>query len=517
MSRHGAMGWAVVVGGALLACGGGGGGGGDLGPASDVPSEASLDLMDAADAGGPGDEASASHETLTDFPPDIDWASLPRLPAGKVFTTRYAAAVASRDITPEKNIFMGGFGFCGGNAAACRESQGVHDPLFARVVVLADTETGEVVAFAGVDSVGLFLWDQRLMHEAAQLRLYEEYGVFFEGARLMVGASHSHAAPDTAGLWGPMFGVPREEAYIAMLRERTVDALVEAFGALDDVVLTWWKGSSPNGTDGSAPVVEDRDLFVVRGVRPGGEPVFTLARWSSHPTAYGHKNNGISADWVGPFRLKMEQEFGGVAVFMNGNLGGTYPDRPTECGLSEEAYPNGFKDPDLSPTDFMKVTCTGYQVADNAIAAKGGEAPVAETGIEFWHTRFGFYPDNATLLLAAKVAEVPFAWGDPEALLSENPPDMFTEFSLARVGDLTFLTTPGESFPAFGESAKAVLAEAGFSNPIILGITQDWLGYLLTEEQWKDPLLSYHQGLSPGRKVQPAFLAALRSLVGLAP
>lgn len=520
----------VVV---MLACGGGGGGSRDAGTGGDATPEASGDLQDPG--GLEGIEATADipedvpegsdaegvsptgEDLLADTPPEIDWTSLPRLPAGKTFTTRYAAAAASRDITPSQNIYMGGFGFCGGDAKLCRLSQGVHDPLYVKVVVIADTETGEVVAFAGVDSVGLFLWDQRLMHEAVQRRLYEEYGVYFEGTRLMVGASHSHAAPDTAGLWGPMFGVPREEAYIALVRDQTVDATVEAFGALDDVILTWAKGSSPNGTDGTPPVVEDRDLFVVRGVRPNMSPVFTLTRWSSHPTAYGHKNNGISADWVGPFRLRMESEFGGVAVFMNGNLGGTYPDRPSACGLQEEAYPEGWKDPDLSPTDFMKVTCTGYQVADNAIAAMQDAKPVAVTGIEFHHKKFGFYPSNATLLLAAKVAAVPFAWGDPEALLSDDPPDMFTEFSLARIGDLTFLTTPGESFPAFGQSAAAILNEAGFENPILLGITQDWLGYLLTEEQWKDQNLSYHQGLSPGRKVQVAYLSALREVVGLAP
>lgn len=522
MTGHRGIGWAVWTAGVLVACGGGGGGSQDSGAGADTMSETSQDLLDAIEAhesasdeaGAQADETFAGDDGLSDTPPEIDWPSLPRLPSGKTFTRRYAAAAASRDITPAYDVYLGGFGFCGGNAKLCRKSQGVHDPLFVKVVVLADTQSGEVVAFAGVDSVGLFLWDQRLMHQAVQMRLYQDYGVYFDGPRLMVGASHDHAAPDTAGLWGPMFDVPRDEAYIALLRERTVDAVAEAFGALDDIEIVWAKGSSPNYTDGSAPVVEDKDLFVVRGTRPDGTPVFTLTRWSSHPTAYGSRNNGLSADWVGPFRLRMEEEFGGVAVFMNGNIGGTYPDRPTECGLTQEAYPDGWKDPDLSPTEFMKVTCTGFQVAANAIAAMQDTKPLAETGIEFHHTTFSFYPENATLLLAAKVAAVPFAWGDPEALLSDDPPDMVSEFSVARVGDLTFLTTPGESFPAFGESAKAVLAEAGYTNPIILGMTQDWLGYMLTEEQWKDAKLSYHHGLSPGRKIEPAYIAALRALVG---
>ena len=511
---------------AFAACGGGGGGGSDPGGSVDVLETPAPDTDGTKDIAGA--ETAADLETAaeqgvldgstSDLDPggmDVDWSSLPRLPAGRSFQTRYAAAAAVRDITPDHDVFMGGFGFCGGDEKLCRKSEVVHDPLKVAVAAIADTKTGEVVIFAGVDSVGLFLWDMRLMHEAVQRRLYEEYGVYFEGTRLMIGASHSHAAPDTAGLWGPMFGVPRDEAYIGYLRDQTVAAAAEAFGALEDATLTWAKGSSPNATDGSEPVVKDEDLFVVRATRPDGSPIFTLSRWSSHPTAYGSRNNGLSSDWVGPFRKRMEAEFGGIAVFLNGAVGGTYPDRPVECGLAEEDFPDGWKDPDLSADDFMKVTCTGHEVAENAILAMQEPKPVAETGVEFHHSLFGFYPSNATLLLAAQVAQVPFAWGDPDALLSDDPPDMHTEFSLARVGDLTFLTAPGEAFPAFAESAKAVLAEAGLPNPIVLGLTQDWLGYLLTEEQWKDQKLSYHQGLSPGKKVLPAYLEKLREILGL--
>lgn len=512
---------------AAFACGGcGGGSGGGAGGGEDVMEGASEFFSDNGGGEVSGGEKGLMDDALLaleeggdigalDLRPDVDWDVLPRLPPGKAFSTRYAAGAASRDVTPAWPVFMGGFGFCGGAEELCRKSEGVHDPLLAKVVVLADTETGEVVAFAGVDSVGIFLWDQRLMQEAVQWRMYEEHGVYFDGKRLLVGASHDHAAPDTAGLWGPMFGVPRDEEYIKFLRDQIVEATVEAFGALDDVELTWWKGSSPNDTAGTAPKVLDQDLFVLRGVRPDGGPVFTLTRWSSHPTAYGSKNNGLSADWVGPFRLRMEAEFGGIAVFMNGNVGGTYPERPVECGLSEEAYPQGWKDPDLKPEDFMKVTCTGDLVAKNAVEAAEGAKSLADSGIEFHHKVFGFYPENATLLLAAKIAQVPFAWGDPDELLSDNPPDMITEFSLVRVGDLTFLTAPGESFPALGRQAAQMLEARGYPNPVVLGLTQDWLGYLLTEEQWKDQELSYHQGLSPGRKFAPAYLKALGEVLGI--
>ncbi|NOZ01809.1 MAG: hypothetical protein GXP54_07965, partial [Deltaproteobacteria bacterium] len=101
---------------------------------------------------------------------DIDWESLPRLPEGKKFTTRYAAGVAMQDINPDHPTLMGGFGFCGGAEENCRKSEGIHDSVYSRVVAIADTVTGEVVMFAGVDNVGLLFYDDDLIHQGVQQR-----------------------------------------------------------------------------------------------------------------------------------------------------------------------------------------------------------------------------------------------------------------------------------------------------------------------------------------------------------
>jgi hypothetical protein len=441
--------------------------------------------------------------------PDVDFQSLPRMPAGKTFTTRYAASAVKKKITPDHPMYMGGFGFCGGAPDKCRISEGVHDDLYANIVLICDTEQEECIGFAGVDSVGLVHFDCDYIHLLAQKYVYEELGIYFEGGRLFVSSSHSHGAPDTTGLWGPMFGAGRDEQYIAFLREQVAQGAVEAFKTLEDVVLTYGVGSSPNSTDGSEPVIKDEEIWVIKGERPQGGTIFTLTRWNSHPTAYGSKNNGLTADYVGAFRKFMEEEYGGVSVFLNGNLGGTYPDRPTSCGLQEEAFPNGYHDPDLTPVDHMRTTCTGYQLFQNTKKALSATKPIQETGVEFWHGKFGFHPDNGTLLLAAKLAPVPFEWVDIDDPLSE----MKTEFSAARIGNLFFISTPGESFPAFSKPVVDMLKEAGYEEVIVLGITQDWLGYLLTEEQWKDPMLSYNQGLSPGAKIHQAYIDAVKHFI----
>ncbi len=448
--------------------------------------------------------------------PDANWAELPRLPKDKTFTKRYAAGVARTDVTPDHDIYLGGFGFCQGAPDVCRMSMGVHDPLLATAVALADTTTGEVVIFVGVDTIGIFKYDHDRMAEMIQTDLYNAYGVTFEGTRLMVSGSHAHSSPDDTGMWGPGVGTGRDEAYVKVLRDGIVKAAKDAYGNLQDATLDWAQGTSVNSSEDKDH--QDSDLFVLRGKDKDGATLFTMTRWPAHPTAYGSDNQGISADWVGPFRLKMEKDLGGKAVFLQGPNGSVYPDRPSECGLTDEAYPNGFKTPAvtgphahpaLQPADYMKVTCTGYLVAQNAELAMQTVKPVAETGITFLHSDFKFHPDNALLMMLGESCPLPIPVCD-----TEDPTSMYTSmFSVATVGDLTYLTTPGESFPSFAFDGKQVLLDAGYTNPIALGLTQDWMGYLMTPAQWTDSSLSYNQSLSPGADVEPKYLDTLKALI----
>lgn len=501
---------------------------------TDIQSEVLTDLADdaleiATEEGGLTDQLAVDIEDVMDVEssvpqdiqtqdgiplPDVDWSSLPTLPPGKTFSTRYAAGVARKSVTPDHNMYLGGFGFCIGAEDQCRTSMGVHDDISATAVALADTVTKEVVIFVGLDAIGLVKYDNDRIHEAAQKRFYEEFGVFFYGPRLMVSSSHSHAAPDTVGLWGPGLGAGRDEAYATYLRDQVVAAAMEAFANLADIKLSWGKGWSKNYADDT--LGKDEDLFIIDGKTPEGKRVFTITRWPSHPTAYGSDNQGISADWVGTFRYKMEKDLGGMAVFLQGPIGSVYPERPVSCGQSEEAFPDGFKTPKtnkhdaLSPQDYMKVTCTGFLVAQHAQEAMANMTPIAETGITFKHSTFTFHPDNELLMMLAEMGPLPY-----EAVDVNNPDAMMDSmFSLVTIGDMTILTTPGESFPSFSNAAKKILLDAGYKEPIVtLGLTQDWMGYLLPTELWQNSDFSYHQSLSPGVQVQEKFNEALMSLV----
>jgi hypothetical protein len=453
----------------------------------------------------PTDSIDDSTDALT--LPDVDWTSLPTLPPGKTFTTRYAAGVGSAKINPESATPLSGFGFCMGDMTQCRVSDGIHDDLLATAVAFADTENGEVVIFVGVDSIGLFPMDAEVIEILSQTRIYEEYGVFLDGQRVIPAASHSHASPDTTALWGPMAGAGRDDAYMELMLNGVVQAAVDAYADLQDVEMDWGRGSSPNtDEDGFS---HDNELVVLRGKKPNGDVLFTMTRWIAHPTAYGSSNLAISSDYIGPFRKKMEDEVGGMASFLNGPIGSVYPDRPHTCGIDEEAFPDGWRSPDVNPQDYIKVSCTGYQVADNAIAALQDTKPLAETGIKFRRQDFKFHCNNELFVLLRDFAPMPlpyFDTADPESKL-----DCMVDW--VTLGDLNFLTTPGEAFPRFAFDGADLITGAGFENVIPLGLSPMWIGYLLTVDQWKDINLSYHQSLSPGPDIHPRFVEAVQAMV----
>ena len=89
-----------------------------------------------------------------------------------------------------------------------------------------------------------------------------------------------------------------------------------------------------------------------------------------------------------------------------------------------------------------------------------------------------------------------------------------------KLGDLNFLTSPGESFPTFAKKGADILLEAGYTNPIVMGMSPNWIGYLLVKEHWeldKEVIdankLDYNMGLSPGKYLDEAYTAAVQAMV----
>lgn len=226
-------------------------------------------------------------------------------------------------------VWIGGFG-------PLRPANAVHDPVWARAMVLA--RDGEYLAIVALDLVGLGhprIWQARDALVADG----------FAPERLIVSSSHDHQGPDTMGLWGnPLIGVPGfDPDYQQRVAEAIEQAVRDAASEMVPVDLVagsiamrdvspWLNGPMFGGKnpdvrfhgmihDGRDPVVVSDQLLVLRADGPSGT-VFTLTNWSGHPEVRGSDNNEISSDWVGVTREVLEAELGGIALHVPESLGG---------------------------------------------------------------------------------------------------------------------------------------------------------------------------------------------------
>lgn len=366
---------------------------------------------------------------------------------------RLYAAAGKAEITPDlgrESVWLAGYG------AAGRRAVGVHDPLYARAVILSDGE--KTVALVSVDSIGLFRQDV--------LRMRRELG--WEGGKsyLFVAATHDHSAPDTLGLWGRFPGASGVDARYHGRLIRSVVSLVRGLSErLEEARLRAAKVElDPAGLcrDSRDPVVMDPELQVLqveaaRGLRaPAKEgTIATLVRWSCHPEVLGSDNRYVTADYPGTLCGRIEAARGGTCVFFSGAVGGLMtPDtkgRPGDVKLA-----------------FSEAKRVGEALADRAMEAlRRAGSPIDAARVSFRSSVVRVPVENSRYLLflpsLAFGHELSDAAGRPlprwkkwwlplrHLLFFPLPerlrPWVETELSLLRVGPVSFLGVPGELFP----------------------------------------------------------------------
>ena len=101
--------------------------------------------------------------------------------------TKFQAGAAKRIITPKGSVYLAGW-------SNNRKSEGIHDELFARCILIDD---GQIqIGFLCLDLLGV----TRLQNLEIQ-RLCRKKGALPD--HLIIMATHQHSGPDTIGLWGP--------------------------------------------------------------------------------------------------------------------------------------------------------------------------------------------------------------------------------------------------------------------------------------------------------------------------
>ncbi len=232
---------------------------------------------------------------------------------------------AKVDITPDYPVWLDG-------NPRDHKSEGVHDPIFTRALVIVDN--GEPFAVLSLDLCAV----HEEVAQAARQRIAERVGIPYE--RQVIACGHIHSAPATYG-----FFCPREEKYVEWLLERLVELTRQALDAAaparagtdsgeeftiseyrrfwlkDGRIAMNWDAFSPGELIGPAGVM-DPEVGVVRiDAIMSGTPIAILYNHAGHPNTPPGTCFEISADYPGVASAMIEREMGGIALFTNGAQG----------------------------------------------------------------------------------------------------------------------------------------------------------------------------------------------------
>ncbi len=391
-----------------------------------------------------------------------------------------SAGVARRIITPPKGIYQIGYG------DRVKGNIGVHDDLTATALVFDDGTTRIALVALDLLTINEFIVDR------VRARLTP--------TEVLLCCSHTHSGPIAYA--DEKSSRPNRE-YIDSLVDNIADAVQEAQSNLKPAHLEYSRGEgnvginrrekmpdghmeigrNPNGArDKSVQVLS---VFIDSPLPQGRVRVATLVNYACHGTVLGPDNLLVSADWIGVMRKKVEEELGGLAMFIQGATANINPDM-----YWEDAHA------------FEKVAEQGLGVAEAVLSAisSGTEtmrnAPLHIERAEAWiptETRATTThpPKNygKPLLAMAKLPSFLSIFAD--TLLNQRYPwkpiieakDGFwsvpMRINAVRIGDLALITFGAETFTEIGMKVKSASPAA---HTLFASVSDGCISYLHTEE-----------------------------------
>ena len=211
------------------------------------------------------------------------------------------AGTAKIDITPEKPVKMAGY------ASRTELSQGVHDPLSARVVAFENN--GKRLVLVSTDIIGFYDGTADYLRKA----ILDEFKL--EPSELFLAAIHTHSAPSPT--INKEKGHPNNLEYTEGLKGKLIEAIRSAFSSMGPVNIGSGVGYCPIGANrrelNISPSGEssiklgrnpygptDKEVLVIKLAKPDPpRRIAALFDYATHATCLGPKNYAISGDVLG--------------------------------------------------------------------------------------------------------------------------------------------------------------------------------------------------------------------------
>lgn len=369
----------------------------------------------------------------------------------------FRASVVKVDITPSTPKWLLGYG--------ARQSNGVHDPIFHRIVAMDDGDTKILLV-----STDLCLFSPTIYDEVAQ-RIQKQTGiapVYFWWT-----VTHTHSAPEVGppGVYKVLLKGrsehPVDDEYTERIMSTLVEGAKEALAKLEPARLASGTGLAMANINRRARDVDgkislglnpdgpvDRQIGLIRIEKADKSPLVLIANYSMHGTVLSGKFLAVSGDAQGAVSSYVEQKLGAPMLYINGAAGNIAP--------IYSVYPDPISG---HLTQFNVLLGDKILAANRAIDA-------ATSDVKLW--------------AAEKWVETPRKKGldwteDLAAYAGTSPsgtPLVRVPIRFLKVNDTAIWSAPVE---LFCEISMNVRNQSPFANTFYFGYTNGWIGYLPTQ------------------------------------
>ncbi|MFQ6099432.1 MAG: neutral/alkaline non-lysosomal ceramidase N-terminal domain-containing protein, partial [Armatimonadota bacterium] len=279
---------------------------------------------------------------------------------------------------------------------------------------------------------------------------------------LLLCATHNHSGPaglDQNAVYQYAFGEFDAELFEDMAG-RLAAVINDAAGDLKPATLTATAKEVPDlirNRRGDGAV--DPVLTVVKVADLAGEPMAVLVNYGAHPTIVGADNMLISGGYPGALQAAVEERLGnGASVLFS-------------VGSEADQMPeyNGQGDGFTRANDYAR------QLSDEvwALLQQPGEAAVGPLRC-------------LTQTVVLPPPKVPQNWRHvaTDQFMRTLFPAQSTMLTVVRLADVVLVGVPGEIVASLGLQIKQRAQRRSIKHAVIVGLANDYVGYMLTREQY---------------------------------
>jgi hypothetical protein len=390
-----------------------------------------------------------------------------------------------------------------------RAAQSILDPLWARAMVL---DAGNVkMALVVIDMIGYgnddVIATRKLILESNPELDY-----------VIISSTHVHSSPDLLGIWGESdYKSGVDPTYLTQVQSGIQAAVSQAASKAKPAYFKFTEEMEllkPLVGDTRNPQVFDAGLKIMQVLdRDTNLTLGTIMNWGNHPETLWAENIQISSDFAHPWREMVEngiiekdsviiEGVGGVAIWLNGAIGGLMTTHPTMEVLDPYSKKGYLK----QSTD--KVVAQGRALAKITLETMADSAAVLvhDTELAIRAETIELKMDNQLFHLASFLGIFDRGFTKWKHIRSE--------VAAWKLGPATFVHVPGELYPEIlhggiespigGDFGIEPLEVPALQSQIpgqfkfFVGMSNDMVGYIIPKSQWDmEPPYTYQNEKRP--------------------